>query len=1058
MKSKPSILSSEIIQPLLDSLSSNIAILDKHGTIILVNQAWKNFGEENGCPDINFGIGQNYLSLCEKVMGVGKDEARQVAEGIKKVLADEIREVFVDYPCHSPEEKRWFRVKIAKFAADKKYVILIHTNNSQNRIIEENLHETEDLFKRVIEQSSEGVVIIDENGKIIEWNKAEEKITGLSRHEVIGRYMWEIQAETSSANQDPKFLEFLKQGTMQLLATGTSPWAGKPTETKIVKPDGTEATLESVVFPIKHNHGYLACSINHDVTEIRNSRKAQQLSESRFRTYVNYSPVIAMVINQKGDFLDVNPQAIQKLGFSENELFKMNIAELIPSDEQEKTAELLLNLNKNGQASAEYQIITKSGNKLLLNSKAVNLPDQSIMILCNDISELRESQIKLKESEAFLNSILDNIPSLITVKEAETLKYFKVNRPVEEYLKMSGTEILGKTAYEIFSKGEAKFFTEQDKLTLQGKLIVDIPVENGLSKDNKTKFFHEKKIPMYDATGRPNFILSISEDITEQIQLEMDSKAYLEKLEAIRKLTTRMQAPASLDEMLPVILDVFLETTGATMGSIWIYKPEREELDPVYYSGEDSDNQILVEGPLVPGKGIPGLVYLTQELHISPNYHEDPWFSEHKRERLKTQLGGITLPLRTTNSVIGVINVTKSAARTFSDDDAKLLTTLSEIAGNAIHTISLKDQTEQRLMRLSALSSIDRAISSSFDMMVSLDILVSNVISQLKMDAAVVLLYNQYSQLLEYSVGQGFYTNAIESAYIRIGESLAGRAAQTREMVVLKNLTDANITFVINQLADEHFVTYYGVPLIAKGKLKGILEVYNRTQHTPDDDWINFLRSLAEQAAIAIDNTEMFESLRRSNLELGMAYNDTIEGWSRALDLRDKETEGHTLRVTEITERLARAFDLPDNEIKYIRWGALLHDIGKMGVPDGILLKPGPLTDEEWVVMRMHPNYAFEMLAPIGYLAQAIDIPYCHHEKWDGTGYPRGLKGEEIPLSARIFAVVDIWDALGSDRPYRKAWPQEKIIEHIRSLSGTHLDPKIVDFCLSSDVFSANQS
>ncbi|PKN90496.1 MAG: hypothetical protein CVU45_02320, partial [Chloroflexi bacterium HGW-Chloroflexi-7] len=482
MKSKPSILSSEIIQPLLDSLSSNIAILDEHGTIILVNQAWKNFGEENGCPDINFGIGQNYLSLCEKVMGVGKDEARQVAEGIKKVLADEIREVFVDYPCHSPEEKRWFRVKIAKFAADKKYVILIHTNNSQNRIIEENLHETEDLFKRVIEQSSEGVVIIDENGKIIEWNKAEEKITGLSRHEVIGRYMWEIQAETSSANQDPKFLEFLKQGTMQLLATGTSPWAGKPTETKIVKPDGTEATLESVVFPIKHNHGYLACSINHDVTEIRNSRKAQQLSESRFRTYVNYSPVIALVINQKGDFLDVNPQAIQKLGFSENELFKMNIAELIPSDEQEKTAELLLNLNKNGQASAEYQIITKSGNKLLLNSKAVNLPDQSIMILCNDISELRESQIKLKESEAFLNSILDNIPSLITVKEAETLKYFKVNRPVEEYLNMPGTEILGKTAYEIFSKGEAKFFTEQDKLTLQGKQIVDIPVENGLSK------------------------------------------------------------------------------------------------------------------------------------------------------------------------------------------------------------------------------------------------------------------------------------------------------------------------------------------------------------------------------------------------------------------------------------------------------------------------------------------------------------------------------------------------------------------------------------------------
>ncbi|MRS05768.1 HD-GYP domain-containing protein, partial [bacterium] len=320
-----------------------------------------------------------------------------------------------------------------------------------------------------------------------------------------------------------------------------------------------------------------------------------------------------------------------------------------------------------------------------------------------------------------------------------------------------------------------------------------------------------------------------------------------------------------------------------------------------------------------------------------------------------------------------------------------------------------------------------------------------------------VLLYNQYSQLLEYSTGQGFLTDAIKSAVLRLGESLAGKAAVTREMVVVKNLVDANISFANQQLAKEGFVTYYGVPLIAKGELRGVLEVFSRTQHTPDDDWINFLKSLAEQAAIAIDNTEMFENLRRSNIELGMAYNATIEGWSRALDLRDKETEGHTLRVTEITEKLARSFSLPENQIKYIRWGALLHDIGKMGVPDGILLKPGPLTDEEWVVMRMHPKYAFEMLAPIGYLTQAIDIPYCHHEKWDGTGYPRGLKGEEIPLSARIFAVVDIWDALSSDRPYRKAWPHEKVMDHIRSLSGTHLDPKVVDLCMSSGVFTSNQ-
>ncbi len=1054
MKSKPSILTDQSIQPLLDSFSSNIAILDEDSTILLVNQAWRDFGRENGYHDEKFGIGQNYLTLCDAIMGIGADEAHQVAEGIRKVLADEVKEVFVDYPCHNPTEQRWFRVKIARFVSYQKYIILIHTNISRNKVVEENLVESENLFKRVIEQSSEGIVIIDESGKIIEWNKAEEIITGRTREETLGRYMWDVQEESRPGKSSPKLLEIMKKGILKLLETGSTEWAAKPSEVSIMKPDGTLITIESVIFPIKHNHGFLACSFNRDITELTNSKKAQLLSENRFKSFLANSPAIVMIIDQKGNFVEVNPQACMKMGYSQAEFLSMNISQLVPSTETEKSRELHDLLKKERQASSEIKMQIKNGGIILLHSNAVTLPDGLMMILGNDITELKEYQAKLQESEAFLNSILDNIPSMITVKEAATLKYFKVNRPVEEYLGKTSDEILGKTVFDLFTNGEARFFTEQDELTLKEKHIVDIPIENGLSLEQKPKFFHEKKIPMYDAEGKPSFILSISEDITDQIQLERDAKAHLDRLEAISKLSTRMQIPSSLDEMLPVLLTIFLETVDAPMGSIWLYKPEREELVPVYYEGGGYDNRILVDEPLRPGKGIPGFVFLTQEPHITQNYNEDPWFTEQKKGLLHSTLGGITLPLRTTNSVIGVINISFPSERYISDEDVKLLTTLSELAGNSIQTISLKDQTEQRLMRLSALGSIDRAISSSFDMMVSFEILVSNVISQLKMDAADVLLYNQYSQLLEYSTGQGFFTEAIKSAVLRLGESLAGKAAVTREMVVVKNLVDSDVSFANKQLGEEGFVSYYGVPLIAKGELRGVLEVFSRTQHTPDDDWINFLKALAEQAAIAIDNTEMFENLRRSNMELGMAYNATIEGWSRALDLRDKETEGHTLRVTEITERLARAFNLPDNQIKYIRWGALLHDIGKMGVPDGILLKPGPLNDEEWVVMKMHPRYAFEMLAPIGYLAQAIDIPYCHHEKWDGTGYPRGLKAEQIPLSARIFAVVDIWDALSSDRPYRKAWPQEKVIEHIRSLSGTHLDPKVVDFCLGSGIFN----
>ena len=177
------------------------------------------------------------------------------------------------------------------------------------------------------------------------------------------------------------------------------------------------------------------------------------------------------------------------------------------------------------------------------------------------------------------------------------------------------------------------------------------------------------------------------------------------------------------------------------------------------------------------------------------------------------------------------------------------------------------------------------------------------------------------------------------------------------------------------------------------------------------------------------------------------------------MDLRDKETEGHTQRVTEITIRLAKIMGISEEQIVHIRRGALLHDMGKLGVPDAILLKPGGLTDEEWDIMRKHPQFAYEMMQPIEYLLPALDIPYCHHEKWDGTGYPRGLKGEQIPLPARLFAIIDVWDALRSDRPYRKAWPKDKVIAYIREQSGKHFDPDVVEkfFQLMNDEGNSGQ-
>ena len=185
--------------------------------------------------------------------------------------------------------------------------------------------------------------------------------------------------------------------------------------------------------------------------------------------------------------------------------------------------------------------------------------------------------------------------------------------------------------------------------------------------------------------------------------------------------------------------------------------------------------------------------------------------------------------------------------------------------------------------------------------------------------------------------------------------------------------------------------------------------------------------------------------LQEANAQLLDAYEATIEGWSHAMDLRDRETEGHSRRVADLTAQLAQSLGMSDKEIMHLRRGALLHDMGKIGIPDTILHKPDELTDDEWAIMCQHPKYAYDMLYRVEYLRPALDIPYCHHEKWDGTGYPRGLKGEEIPMAARLFAIVDVWDALTSNRPYRPAWSQAETLAYIREQSGKHFDPQVVD-------------
>ncbi len=361
-----------------------------------------------------------------------------------------------------------------------------------------------------------------------------------------------------------------------------------------------------------------------------------------------------------------------------------------------------------------------------------------------------------------------------------------------------------------------------------------------------------------------------------------------------------------------------------------------------------------------------------------------------------------------------------------------------------------EEKIQEKVEQLTTLREVDQLIATTFDVKMSMRVLLSHAIKLLAVDAAALLLLNPVLGVLEYSVGIGFRTNAIQATSVRLGKSLAGRVALERQIIQIRNLVDENANpFITSYFKDEDFVSYIGSPLIVKGKVIGVLELFRRSFAERDGDWMDFFNILAGQVAIMIDDAQLFNDLQVSNVELSLAYDETIEGWSRALDLRDKETEGHTQRVTDLTVKLARQIGFPNDELVHIRRGALLHDIGKLGVPDHILLKSEALSEIEWEIMKKHPGFAYELLLPIRYLrSAAIDIPYCHHEKWDGSGYPRGLQGEEIPLSARIFAVVDVWDAITSDRRYRPAWTKEKALDYLQEQSGKHFDPHVVNMFL----------
>ncbi|TBH20121.1 PAS domain S-box protein [Thermus thermamylovorans] len=755
-------------------------------------------------------------------------------------------------------------------------------------------------------------------------------------------------------------------------------------------------------------------------------------AEERFRLLFQAHPLPMWVYDRETyRFLEVNEAALAKYGYTREEFLSMTLLEIRPERERPQLLEELQRERPPLQRSGPWTHRLKDGREIQVEIHSHTLDyagRPAALVVALDVTEKLRAEATLRESEALFRTLAETAPALILLWQEERLTF--ANR---EALRLTGytlEELRARPVWEFVHPADRELVRQRGLARLRGENPPGRYPFRILAKGGEVRWL-DYSAARVEVGGQPA-VLGIGLDVTEAKEREL-------ALEAFAQVSLALRQSEDLKAMMEAALDAVLALMEAPAGSILLYDQETGRLEEAASRGwlkEIPTPLTLAEGGMV-ARAFRGEVVVSRDLR------EDPRVRPGARGLVPEGYSGVVVPLLAGQEAIGALTLAWPHPRTPTPGEVERAQLLAETMGNAVRRASLRRKLAKRVEHLEALRLLDQAILASLDLGPSLEVLLDQVM-RLPLDAAALFLYEPREKGLRLEGHRGFLSpKAFLPKEIRLGQGHAGRAALEGRKVAADDLArepGAHPDFTLQ----EGLVAERAYPLLAKGKLLGVLAVFTRRPWDlpPEDE--EFLETLAAQGAIALDNARTFQELLRSQRDLEAAYDLTLWGWAKAVELRDQETAGHTERVTGLALRLARALGVPEEDLDHLRRGAILHDVGKLAIPDAVLLKPGPLSEEEWAVMKKHPVYAYEWLSGIPFLRKALEIPYAHHERWDGSGYPRGLKGLEIPLSARIFAVVDVYDALTSDRPYRKAWPREKALAYLEEQAGQQFDPEVV--------------
>ena len=939
--------------------------------------------------------------------------------------------------------------KLSVYAPIEGYVAVIFNDITQQVQAENDLRRNESKFRSLFNAMAMGVVIQDPEGNITSANPAAERILGLSHDHLIGigslTYDWKtvrLNGEELGGEDHPAMVALRTGRRVDDFILGL--YNPKKNSRKWLSVSAVPEFRKAEVEPFQ---------VITTFTDITDRIRVQRAFEERVKE-LRCLTDISSLLQKKPSLTEVCDRTVREI-VSAMRHAQYAFAEIELAGEESAT-------NHNGSPGVNHLTVPICSSEGKIGQIKVSytrdlpfiLPEEKDLLesVADSLSLWHERTMirqHLEESEVRFRQAVMTMPAPIMI-HAEDGEIITLND--------SWVEISGYSNEEIptLSDWLAKAYGDNGdsvRALIEKLFALEAPLDEGefsiRTKQGDQRIWDFRSSPLGWLPDGRKTVISMAVDVTHRKQVERERESYYERIRALRQVDKLISSSLDMEEVLGRVTGELNRVMQYDSMSVMLI--DEGMLEIIAGQGFEKHNDVVglrfSNEPDYPNYDVIENIRPVTSTQISKDY---PKFTQPLQEDLSSRImAWLGVPLISQDGVIGMFAIDRLEPEAFTEEDIEIAMEFANRAAIAIHNAQLYERTQEQLEKLSILRNIDSVITTSLELSDALPVLLRQIKAGLGLDAASILLYDDSRGELVFEKGIGFKNQPATERVIPLGQGYAGKVARDFEpiFVTKTDTRQQGCAYPIN-MQQEGIVSFYGLPMVAKGKLIGVLELFHRSQLKPNENWKAFAETLARQAAIAVDDISLFMALERANENLKQAYDATIQGWAKALELRDQETEGHSKRVVALTLAVAKKFGFEGKALRDIRRGVLLHDIGKMAIPDEILRKPGPLTEAEWEVMRRHPVNAYDMLKGIDYLEKALIIPHYHHERWDGSGYPESLSGEDIPIEARIFAVVDVWDALNSDRPYRDAWPHQDVITYLQKQAGKEFDPAVVDVFL----------